>query len=184
MNGAMKAALVTTIAIVAGIGAGCGGGGVSGSGTASPVASPSATPLAAATSEGAILYETNCAGCHGILALSAKQGTTVARLQNAITNDSGGMAALSALTATQQQAIVIALAVPATTLPVVTPATPATSTTTPVSDGATLYATYCAGCHGTLASSGKAGATRPVFKRRLTAIWVVWGHLRHSRRPR
>jgi len=109
-----------------------------------------ATPAPTPTSNGTTLYAANCAGCHGALASSSKKGITVARLQSAIANNTGGMGTLSTLSASDVQALVTAL----------TPATPApTPTPTPVVDGATLYSSYCASCHGALASSAKTGAT-------------------------
>jgi mono/diheme cytochrome c family protein len=111
---------------------------------------PTPTPTPTPVTDGATLYANNCAGCHGVLASSAKKGITLIRLQGAITANTGNMAFLSTLTSAQQQAIVTALAL-------TTP--PPTPTPTPVTDGATLYANNCAGCHGVLASSAKAGAT-------------------------
>jgi mono/diheme cytochrome c family protein len=105
-------------------------------------------PVPTPTPDGAALYASNCAGCHGALANSTKQGITNARLQSAIANKIGGMGSLSSLTVTEVQAIVTAL----------TPATP-TPIPTPVVDGKALYAANCAACHGALAASGKAGAT-------------------------
>lgn len=101
--------------------------------------------------DGAALYTSNCSGCHGPLATSTKQGITIARFQTAVANNTGGMSYLSALSVNQVQAIVTAL-------------TPASGTPTPTPNpsptpGATLYATACAGCHGPLATSAKAGAT-------------------------
>lgn len=97
------------------------------------------------------LYASNCAGCHGPLATSSKLGATLARTQSAISNNIGGMGYLSnSLTINQMQAITTAL----------TATTPGTGTgggTT--ANGTALYATNCANCHGTLASSGKLGTT-------------------------
>ena len=98
------------------------------------------------STDGAILYAANCAGCHGALGSSTKRGITLSRLQNATNNNIGGMGFLSQLTATQEQAIVAVLS----------STTPSPTTET---DGVTLYSANCAGCHGALASSGKAGAT-------------------------
>ncbi len=112
------------------------------------------TPSQSQNVDGASLYSTNCAGCHRALGSSTKVGMTLARLQNATNNNIGGMGYLSQLTVTQQQAIVAVLT-PTTPSPTTTPP----PTPTPVTDGATLYGANCAGCHGVLASSGKAGAT-------------------------
>lgn len=108
-------------------------------------------PTPPAVVDGAALYTTNCSGCHGPLATSTKQGITIARFQNAVSNNLGGMSYLSTLSMTEVQAIVTAL-------------TPGSGTPSPTpnpnpSTGATLYATACAACHGPLASSAKAGAT-------------------------
>jgi mono/diheme cytochrome c family protein len=97
-----------------------------------------------ATPDGPSLYSSNCAGCHGVLAGSTKGGATAERIQAAIAGNVGGMGPLSRLTAAEIQAIASALASVAP--PVVT-------------DGPTLYGSYCASCHGALASSTKGGAT-------------------------
>ena len=123
----------------------------------------------------ASLYATYCAGCHGALASSDKLGATAAQTQTGISSVSG-MASLSTLTTAQIQAIAAALApAPATTTttpppttttttttPTTTtpPPTTTTTTTTPTTpDGAALYATYCASCHGALANSDKRKAS-------------------------
>lgn len=113
--------------------------------TPTPAPGPAPTP---APVDGATLYAVKCAGCHGALATSSKAGATAARTQNAISGNIGGMGYLSTLSATDIAAIVAVL--PAAVIPAPTP--------TPV-DGAALYAANCAGCHGALATSGKAGAT-------------------------
>ncbi len=59
------------------------------------------------------------------------------------------MRSLSVLTSAQLQAISTGSTVQGTT----------TTTTTAPTDGAGLYATYCSGCHGPLATSGHRGAT-------------------------
>ncbi|HEY4785343.1 MAG TPA: c-type cytochrome [Bacteroidales bacterium] len=94
--------------------------------------------------DGATLYANNCAGCHGPLATSTKLNATAAQIQTGITTISQ-MSSLSTLTSTQIQAIANALV--------------STSTPPPVTDGATLYANYCASCHGPLATSAKLNAT-------------------------
>ncbi len=104
-----------------------------------------ATALATTTSNGAALYASNCAICHGALATSTKLGATSARIQTAIVGNTGGMGSLSStLTGNQIQAIATVLT---TTVPPV------------VANGATLYASDCAACHGALATSSKLGAT-------------------------
>jgi mono/diheme cytochrome c family protein len=68
--------------------------------------------------DGPTLYANNCASCHKPLARSTKGGTTLARLQNAISGNVGGMGTLSTLSTTQRQAIVTALAaIPSNTAP-------------------------------------------------------------------
>ncbi|WP_246545666.1 c-type cytochrome [Pelotalea chapellei] len=138
-----------------------------------PVPVPTPTPVPSPTPDGAALYSANCAGCHGALSSSNKKGITIARLQNAISGNIGSMGSIS-LTVTEVQAIVTALT-PTTPTPVPTPGPAPTPTPVPVPtptpvptpvpvpapapDGAALYTSNCAGCHGALASSGKAGAT-------------------------
>ena len=134
--------------------------------TNTPAPTPSAGP---AVVDGAALYAANCAGCHGALATSRKQGATAVRLQNAISGNVGGMGFLSKLSAAENQAIVASLNPPVTSTAPATgttqapgqTTTPSTGTTSPapVPDGATLYSTNCAGCHGPLATSAKQGIT-------------------------
>lgn len=59
--------------------------------------------------DGATLYASNCAVCHGDLATSTKTGATAAQIQNAIDTVSA-MQSLSSLTTSQVQAIATALA--------------------------------------------------------------------------
>ncbi len=121
---------------------------------------------ATAPMPGGSLYTLFCAGCHGALSDSTKRGITVARLQAAINNNSGGMRSLSPLTLADMQSIVAALGSATPTTP--TPTTPTTTTPPTVTppttvpmppDGGALYASGCARCHGALASSSKLGAT-------------------------
>ncbi|MBT1070249.1 putative Ig domain-containing protein [Pelotalea chapellei] len=63
----------------------------------------------AASLNGAALYATNCAGCHGPLATSSKRGSTAAQIQAAINGNVGGMGFLSVLTSAEVQAIATAL---------------------------------------------------------------------------
>jgi len=101
--------------------------------------------------DGAALYASVCAGCHAELGASTKRGTTTVQIQNAISGDVGGMGRLASLSAADIQAVASALA---------TTTTPSTPTPPPPApDGATLYASNCAGCHGPLASSTKQGAS-------------------------
>lgn len=117
-------------------------------------APPPAPATPPASPDGAALYAAQCAACHGPLASSTKKGMNLSRLQTAINSNLGGMGFLSTMSATDMTAIVTSLA----TAPVPPPAT--TPTPSPVTpDGAALYAAQCAGCHGVLATSAKAGAT-------------------------
>ena len=111
---------------------------------------PPSTPTATLP-DGSALYASTCAGCHGPLGSSTKQGVSIARLQGAISNNIGAMGTLSTLSVSEVQAIVTAL----------TPGTPTPTPTPPPTtlDGTALYTSSCAGCHGPLASSTKAGAT-------------------------
>jgi mono/diheme cytochrome c family protein len=117
------------------------------------------TAGASATPDGTALYTSNCAGCHGPLGTSSKLGATLTRIQNAISGNFGGMGTLSnTLTVNQLQAVTTALNTPSSGTS--TGGTSGTSTGgTTSANGATLYATDCAGCHGALASSSKLGAT-------------------------
>ena len=103
------------------------------------------TPPPSGGGTGATLYANNCAGCHGPGDNSAKAGASVARINNGI-NSVSGMSSLSTiLSSADIQAIADYLAG-------VTPPPP-------VTDGAGLYSTNCAGCHGPGDYSSKAGAT-------------------------
>lgn len=104
-----------------------------------------ATPITPGTLDGPTLYANNCASCHGELANSAKTGITIVRLQNAISGNVGNMGRLSTLDPIDMEAIVVALN--ATTSPPLT------------LDGATIYASNCAGCHNPQATSTKTGLT-------------------------
>ncbi|MBU0676467.1 MAG: CxxxxCH/CxxCH domain-containing protein [Proteobacteria bacterium] len=102
-------------------------------------------PPPPAVIDGPSLYSLNCAGCHGSLDISAKAGRTAAQIQSAINSNIGGMGFLTSLTAAEVQAIAAALPAP--------PPPPA------VIDGPSLYSLNCAGCHGALDISAKAGRT-------------------------
>ena len=93
--------------------------------------------------DGVSLYAIKCASCHNPLATSTKGGATVVQIQAGISTVSS-MSSLSTLTIAQVQAI-------STALTTITP--PQLPT-----DGASLYALKCAGCHGKLAQSAKIGA--------------------------
>lgn len=68
--------------------------------TAPTNAPPTVSPL-----DGAALYGSYCAGCHGALSVSTKRGRTATQIRNAISANSGGMGGLSGLTDAQLQAI-------------------------------------------------------------------------------
>jgi len=77
--------------------------------------SPAATPdpsyqgSTGGTLDGASLYATNCELCHNPLATSTKANRTFSQIKGAITNNSGGMSSLGALSDAQLQAIADAL---------------------------------------------------------------------------
>jgi mono/diheme cytochrome c family protein len=75
---------------------------------ATPAPAPTPTPTPAP--DGASLYSSNCAGCHGVLASSGKAGATASRIQTAITGNVGGMGYLSTLASADVNAIATALA--------------------------------------------------------------------------
>lgn len=75
---------------------------------------PSPPPPPPSGLDGAALYASNCAGCHGAITsirLMPASNRNVAGIQRAISSDKGGMGFLSNLTAAQLQAIVDAIAV-------------------------------------------------------------------------
>ncbi len=92
--------------------------------------------------DGPTLYSNNCASCHGPLESSQKLNATAAQIQGAIDANIGNMGAFSGLSAVQVQAIADAL---------VSTAPPPPQPT----DGPTLYANNCAGCHNSLETSTK-----------------------------
>lgn len=160
-------AMILTAAVLSLAGCGAGTSGRDQSATTLPTNSTSSGATVTPTAlDGAALYASNCAGCHGVLASSSKTGATVARIQSAISSNVGGMGSMSSLTPDMIQAISVALG-GATTTATTTPAgtTTTAGTTTPTAtptttiDGAALYAANCAGCHGALASSTKIGIT-------------------------
>lgn len=108
-----------------------------------------ASPAPAGAEDGALLYNSNCSGCHGTLAVTGKRGATAARIQSAINNNTGAMGSLSTLTTSQVQAIATALS---STTPTPAPAPVPT-------DGKTLYSTYCSSCHGSLSTSDVRGSS-------------------------
>jgi len=96
--------------------------------------------------DGQALYDVNCAGCHGLSSNSAKAGATLSRINSGIANEPSMAYFGTALTAAEIQAI-------ADFLVSVAPPPPSSG------DGASLYANYCASCHGAGDTSAKAGAT-------------------------
>jgi mono/diheme cytochrome c family protein len=123
---------------------------------------PTPTPTPTPVVDGATLYNSNCMACHGPLTSTSKAGATVSRIQTAISNNIGTMGSLATLSAAQITAIQTALATatpPPAPAPVPAPTPVPSPTPTPAIDGAALYGTSCAGCHGALAQSSKAGAT-------------------------
>jgi mono/diheme cytochrome c family protein len=95
--------------------------------------------------DGAALYNTNCSGCHGTGSNSTKIGATVARINSGISTVSSMNGLATLLSAAEIKAIsdyLISL-----------------NTTPAPTDGATLYANSCAGCHGATTNSTKIGAS-------------------------
>ncbi len=123
-------------------------------GTPTPTPTTPPAPL-----DGAALYAASCAGCHGPLASSAKAGATALRIRNGISSSTTGMAFLSILSASEVQAIATALAS-------VAPAPPPPAS---AQDGPTLYAQYCASCHGALANSTKGRASASSIRAAIAA---------------
>ncbi len=109
-----------------------------------------------ATLDGAAIYASRCAACHGVIASSNKIGTTIERVQTAIVGNVGRMGSLSTMTALEVQAVVASLNPPGSTPAPLATSTPSTSSN---QDGASLYSANCAGCHGALGSSAKVGMT-------------------------
>jgi mono/diheme cytochrome c family protein len=136
----MKTAIRNGIIFMGLVLAGCGSSATTGGAGGASVAGKSvgAVVTAAALTDGAVLYSSNCAGCHGVLTSSVKIGADTTRIQNAITSNVGGMGALATLAAADIQAIATALA--------------------PVPIGAALYASNCLVCHAGLSTTLKAGA--------------------------
>jgi len=89
---------------------------------------------------GEVLYDINCAGCHGLGSNSAKAGATVARINSGIANVSSMNFFSNTLTAADIQAIADFLAI---TVP---PETPKAK-----------YEAYCGSCHGMDGKGGSSG---------------------------
>jgi len=118
------------------------------------------TPIPAMILDGTALYAGNCAGCHNPLESTTKPGRTAAQIQNAITT----VSVMNSLSLTSQQLEAIASALPLAPTPTPTP------TPTSTLNGATLYATYCAGCHNPLASTTKPGRTATQIQNSITSV--------------
>jgi mono/diheme cytochrome c family protein len=107
------------------------------------------------STNGVKLYATYCASCHNPLSSSTKLGVTASQIQTGIANVVT-MNSLSSLTILQIQAIADALK---------TNQPPIDST-----DGAALYANYCASCHNPLATSSKLGATESNIQNAISTV--------------
>ena len=118
----------------------------------------------AALIDGIALYDTYCFECHDSLASTTKPSRTAAQIQAAITGDIGSMGILSTLTSNEILAIANALG----------SVTPPPSTST---DGPTLYADNCAGCHGVLANTTKKGRTAADIQNAITNNLGNMGYL-------
>jgi len=97
-----------------------------------------ALPLGASVTmaaDGAALYATNCAGCHGPLATSVKKGATLARIQAG--SGSMNISALSVADLTAISGALRGVAAPAATPAPTKAATPAAAATTPSTNTAT-----------------------------------------------
>lgn len=137
----------------------------------SPTPAPTPAPGTGTLPDGAALYDTYCASCHGPLATSTKRGSTMNRLQSGIST-AASMRSLSSLSTAELQAIVTALGGNASSpspAPAPTPTPSPAPAPTPAAEGASLYATYCAGCHNPLATTNKPGATVARIQSGITA---------------
>ena len=106
--------------------------------------------------EGRALYESKCAACHGnIDTTDLTTSTDFTDIRSAIAVNLGGMRTLATISDADLQMIADAINNPITQNPL--PAAPAQTGATP--DGAAIYASRCAACHGAIASSNKIGTT-------------------------
>ncbi|HEX9079928.1 MAG TPA: c-type cytochrome, partial [Desulfuromonadaceae bacterium] len=119
--------------------------------------------LEAASIDGGSLYTADCATCHGPLATSSIKGVTVTQIQKAVSSVDA-MEKFSSLTTAQMQAIAAALSGSTTTT-----GSGSTSGTGTI-DGAALYTSDCAGCHGPLATSSKKGATATLIQTGISSV--------------
>lgn len=128
------------------------------------------------SSEGATLYQSYCARCHGALSNSEVSRASASSISSAISSNKGGMSSVSSLSSAQISSIASALSgnsgssTGTTTTPPVQP--PTTPPVAALGDGASLYQINCAACHGPLSASGKRGATALGIQ---TAIFNNWG---------
>jgi len=99
--------------------------------------------------DGQALYDTNCGGCHGMSPNSTKAGADINRINAGIASVSAMSSLNQLLTSAQLQAIADYL----------TSLSPGGGGGGGTSDGASLYANFCASCHGVGENSTKAGAT-------------------------
>ncbi len=108
--------------------------------------------------EGRALYESKCVGCHGnIDATDIVTPTSFSDIRSAISGNMGGMRMFATMSDADLQMIADAINTPSTP----TPASPYRPAATPPAtpDGAAIYASRCAACHGAIASSNKIGTT-------------------------
>jgi len=110
--------------------------------------------------DGATLYSSYCSSCHNPLTSSSKLGATAAQIQIAI-NTVPEMKSLSSLRMAQLHAISTALVVTTTSSP------------TTALDRAALYASYCQGCHNSLATSTKKGRTLDQIKSSISNVQAM-----------
>ena len=101
--------------------------------------------------DGATLYDANCGACHGMGTSSTKAGADVNRINAGIANVASMNSLATTLTAAEIQSIADFLV--ALSPPPPPPPPPGGL------DGATLYDTQCASCHGAGNNSTKIGAT-------------------------
>lgn len=136
----MKTTIRNSIILLGLVLAGCGSSATTEDAGNRAIAGKTVSAVVSATTlpDGAALYASNCASCHGALTSSTKIGADTTRIQNSITGNSGGMGYLATLTPTEIQAIATAIA--------------------PVPVGAALYKSNCLGCHSGLSTTVKAGA--------------------------
>lgn len=117
--------------------------------------------------DGGSLYASNCAFCHGPMSSTSKRGATFARIQTAISLNSGGMSSLANMQPTDLLAIAAALGNNMTIVQL--PASTTSSAATGVTGSSSLYDSNCASCHGPLASSSKKGVSASMIQSAISA---------------